>query len=45
MHQRNFPLFLGAVMGLAVVIVGLFVATNSGDEAETDGVTRSAPPE
>ena len=45
MHQRNFPLFLGAVLGLAVLIVGVFVATGSGDEAETDGVLRSAPPE
>jgi uncharacterized membrane protein YeaQ/YmgE (transglycosylase-associated protein family) len=26
-HLHNFPLFLGAVMGAAVVIVAVFVAT------------------
>lgn len=30
-HQHNFPLFLAAVLGLAVLIVVVFVATATGD--------------
>jgi hypothetical protein len=34
MHQRNFPLFLGAVLGLAVLTVAVYVATAGGDAQE-----------
>ena len=30
-HLHNFPLFLGAVIGAAVMIVAVFVATAGGD--------------
>jgi hypothetical protein len=30
-HQANFPLFLGVVIGLSVLVVAVFVATATGD--------------
>jgi Na+/H+ antiporter NhaD/arsenite permease-like protein len=30
-HQHNFPLFLGVVLGVAIVTVVVFVATAGGD--------------
>jgi hypothetical protein len=33
-HQRNFPLFLGLVLGVAVLIVVVFVATAGGRARE-----------
>lgn len=33
-HLHNFPLFLTAVLGLAILIVFVFVATSAGDDGE-----------
>lgn len=33
-HQKNFALFLAAVLGAAVVTVAVFVATAKGDSAD-----------
>lgn len=33
-HLHNFPLFLAAVLGLAVLVVVVFVATAGGDDRE-----------
>jgi hypothetical protein len=33
-HQKNFVLFLAAVLGAAVATVAVFVATAEGDSAE-----------
>ena len=33
-HLHNFPLFLAAVLGLAVLVVLVFVATAAGDDGE-----------
>lgn len=32
-HQKNFTLFLAAILGAAVVTVAIFVATAAGDDS------------
>ena len=34
-HQQNFPLFLGVMLGMAVLTVVVYVATATGDRAES----------
>jgi hypothetical protein len=35
-HLHNFPLFLAAVLGLAILVVVVFVATAGGDDRGAD---------
>ena len=43
-HQRNFPLFLTAVVGLSVLTIAIFVAT-SPSPLRGEGTVRGDPEE